>query len=256
MEEWHCGLARLALRRAGHAPLHARGRAVCDAVAQRGQRGGRGGEGEEFVDSGGVSHRLGAGRRVLRPAWRPVGPQPRVVPDDPHLRGVHGPVGVRADVVAVDDLPLPGCARHRRRMGHRLVVVVGDVAEALAAVDRRGAADRREHRHPRRVRGGLSDGGDQPSLRVSRRHPAGAADILDTAAGAGAGGMARREEARGTRRAERGGSVSRRGAADDAADDGGLRVLADGGRSCSGSRSICATCRNWRRGPRRRATSW
>ena len=50
----------------------------------------------------------------------------------------------------------PGGAWHRRRMGGGRVAAVGNLADALAAVDGGGAANRRQHRHPARRAGGLS----------------------------------------------------------------------------------------------------
>ena len=96
-------------------------------------------------------------------AGRPAGPQPGAVPDDSDLRPVHGPVGLRADLVATADFPFSGRPGHRRRMGGRVVTPVRDLAQSLASLDRRRAADGRQHRRPDRVPGRVPAGGLRPS---------------------------------------------------------------------------------------------
>ena len=146
----HGCLARLAVRRAGHAPLHARRDARRGAAARRDEHGRSGSEGEERLHPGRLPARLGARRIVLRPAGRHPRAEPCALAHHPHVRALHRRVRLRADVVAVHAVPLHRGARHRRRMGGGRFAALGDVAEALASVDRGDAADRRQPRHPAR----------------------------------------------------------------------------------------------------------
>ena len=75
---------------------------------------------------------------------RPAGPRPGLDADDPHLRLVHRPGISRPDLVAVVDLPLPGRTGHRRRMGGGRGLALRDLAQDVAALDRRRAANRRQ----------------------------------------------------------------------------------------------------------------
>ena len=79
-----------------------------------------------------------------------LGRAPGAEPHRPDLCRLYRAVFLRADLVAPADLPVPGCAGHRRRMGGGRVVALGNLAAPVAALDRRGAPDRRERRHPRR----------------------------------------------------------------------------------------------------------
>ncbi len=109
-----------------------------------------------LADPSCISDRLGAGWRLLWPHRRSHRPQPGADADDPHLCRVHGPLVLRANLVAVVYLSLSGGARHWRRMGSGGLAPVGNVAQALAAVDRGGFANRRQHRRHVREPGRLS----------------------------------------------------------------------------------------------------
>ena len=91
------------------------------------------------------------GRRVLRTARRPPRPQPRAGLTILTYALFTGLSSFAQTWWHLLDLPLPRRARHRRRMGGRRVAALGDVAAALAALDRGGPADGRQPRHPARV---------------------------------------------------------------------------------------------------------
>ena len=147
------------------------------------------------IIQGGVHARLGAGRRVLRAHRRPAGPRARAEPHRADLRRVHRAVLLRAGLVAPAHLPVPGRAGHRRRMGGGRVVALGNLAAPMAALDRGGAPDRRQRRHPRRRPGQCHPGRRAAALSVPGRRAAGAAGVLDSPRGARTGGMALRQGA-------------------------------------------------------------
>ena len=68
--------------------------------------------------------------------------------DDPDLRPLHRALGGRADLVAPADLPVPGRAGDRRRVGRRRLAALGDLAATVAAVAGGGAPVGGECRHP------------------------------------------------------------------------------------------------------------
>src|ERR1043166_4833137 len=103
------------------------------------------------MDSSRVLNRLGAGRGVFWTAGRSAGPLARVESHGADLRDLHRLVLPCPNLVAPADLPLPRRAGNRRRMGGRLDVACGDLAEAVAAVDGSGASNRREYWRARRV---------------------------------------------------------------------------------------------------------
>ena len=90
------------------------------------------------------------GGRFLRAYWRPPGPGARAEPHHPDLRRVHRAVFLCNVLVAPGHLPVPGRAGHWRRMGGGGLIALGNLAAPVAALDRSGAPDRRERRHPRR----------------------------------------------------------------------------------------------------------
>src|SRR5262245_39441587 len=100
------------------------------------------------MDPGGVPDRLGTGRWILWTRRGPAGPQPGVVPHGPDLRALHRALVLRADLVAVDDLPFPRRTRDWRRMGGGVDTAVRDVAKEVAPLDRRRAPDGCESRNP------------------------------------------------------------------------------------------------------------
>ena len=183
-------MARLAVRRPGHASL----RPGRGPVRRRADRGDRHAERSrrlvQLVDPGRVPGRLGAGRRLLRSRRRPDRPQPGALPDDPHLRAVHRPGLLRANVVATAHRTIPGRPRHRRRVGGRGIVAVGDLAPPLASLDRRRAPDRREHRRPAGLVRDVSAGGPEPSRGLPGRRAACPARVLDPPRGPRDRGMA------------------------------------------------------------------
>ena len=186
----HRRLAGLDLRRAGHAPLYPGGGAVCRAVA-RGRQHHRPARGPVWLDHPGRLHaRLGAGRRVLRAHRRPAGPRAYAEPHCPNLRRLHRAVLLCADLVAPAHLPVSGCAGHRWGMGGGGVVALGNLAAPVAALDRGGAPDRRQRRHPRRRAGQCHPSRGSPALSVPGRRAAGLAGLLDPPRGARNGGVA------------------------------------------------------------------
>ena len=133
----------------------------------------------QLVDPGGVPARLGAGGRAVRPDRRSIGAEPGVCVDDPDLRPVHRPVIDRADLVALADLPVPGGAGDRRRVGGGGLAALGDLAPALAALDRRGAPVGGERGHPAGLGRRLPDGRREPPAGLPGRRAAGLAGALD-----------------------------------------------------------------------------
>src|SRR5437773_1126635 len=129
------------------------GRSLRDGAPPRDEPRRPDGAGEELVDPGGLPRGLGPRGRVLRAARRQARPRARAEPHDPHLRRLHRSLLRGAGLVAAPDLPVRGGARHRRRMGRRLLAALRDVAPPVAAVDLGGASGRGEHWHPRRVSG-------------------------------------------------------------------------------------------------------
>ncbi len=221
-------MAGLALRRPGHAPLRPGRRAVrCRAIgcyrhAERDRRL------VQLVDPGGVSGWLGARRRFLRADRRPHWPQPRSLLDHNDVCAIHGIGLLRTNVVATVDRPLPGGARHRRRVGGGGLAAFGDMAAAVAALDCRGAPERCQRRRFARFSGDVCTGRSQAPRRVPGRPAASAFGIVDTVGGSRNRRMERgqargRGEHAGNRRA-----VPRRGAAHGRARHPGLLDQPDG----------------------------
>ena len=177
------------------------------------------------LDPGGVPARLGARRRVLRADRRPPRAEPGAEPDDPDLCALHRLSALRADLVATAHLPLPGRARHRRRVGGRRVAALGDLAQALAALDRGGAADGRQHRRPAGRGHDLRARRPEPSPGLPGRRPPRAARLLDPPGGARARGVARRPRGGADRAARPARPLPRRRPPDRAPDD--PRLLGD-----------------------------
>ncbi len=85
----------------------------------------------------------------------------------------------RANMVATAHRTVPGGPWHRRRVGRRGVVAVGDVASPLAAVDRCGTPERRQHRRLARFVRYLRAGGPEPPCGLPGRRASGPTRILD-----------------------------------------------------------------------------
>ena len=101
----------------------------------------------QLVDPGRVPDRLGAGRRASSGALGDRLGRSRALSLTILTYALFtGLSFFGADLVAAADLPLPGRARDRRRMGGGVVAAVGDLAQALAALDRGRAPDGRQHR--------------------------------------------------------------------------------------------------------------
>ena len=253
-------LAGLAVRRPGHAPLRpGRGPVRRRAARRRPTRATRRvGWYSSWIQAaflvgwalgGGFFGRVGDLHR----------PQPRALPDDPHLRAVHRPVLLRADVVAPADLPVPGRPRDRRRVGGRGLAAVGDLAAALAALDRGRAPDRRQHRRPARLARDVPAGGPIP-----QRWSSWSASCRPCSS---SGSAARSPRPRnGTRPAAEAGTreprhrrpVPRRRPPHDRPDDPGLLRLPDGplGVHVLVLSNTCGTCPSFRRGRAPIASGW
>ena len=162
------------------------------AVAAHRRHAGRARGVVQLAHPGGLPARLGARRRVLRADRRSPGAEPGAQPDDPDLCVLHGVLGVRADVVAPAHLPVRGRARHRGRVGRRRVAAVGDVAQALAALDRGDPADGGQPRRPAGRGHDLRARRPEPSPGVPGRRPPRAPGLLDPQGGPRARRVARR----------------------------------------------------------------
>ena len=237
------GLAGMAVRRLGHASLFAGGADDGGAVARR-VRHALGPRGRvQLVDSSGVPGGLGAGRRVLRTDRRPAGTQLHAEPDDSHLCRVHRLVVFRANLVGVAHFPIRRGVGDRRGMGRRCFAALGNMAPALATLDRRGVANRREYRSA------VRHGGGRVAIRlcrsdvVSRGDRPGAIGVLDSPASARDRRMACGQDFRRSP-AQCAGAVRSRDSPHGGADDPGLLRYRSPpiGRSCSGSSSNCTTC--------------
>ncbi len=104
---------------------------------------------------------------------------------------------------------------------------LGDLAAPVAAMDRGGAPDRRQRRHPRRGPGQFHPGRRAAAISVPGRRAAGAAGALDSPRGARNGGMAFRQRTGASSGAGRARPVPRRSAAHHDLGDAGLRRLPD-----------------------------
>ena len=193
----HGRLARLAVRRAGHAPLHARRGArswrSCSARPSA-RRPGR--EGEERVHPGGVPGRLGAGRRILRPPRRPPRPQPCALAHHPHLRPVHRPVAFAQtwwQLMLFRFIAALGIGGEWA-VGASLLSETWPkawrpwIAAVLQTGVNLGILARGAHRRPAVARAAAA----RRALRVPRRRAAGVPRVLDSPSRAGAGGVAAR----------------------------------------------------------------
>jgi hypothetical protein len=73
--------------------------------------------------------------------------------------------------VAFADLPLPGRAGDRRRVGGWSIFAFRKLAAPVAALDRRGPSERRERRNPGGRPGKRSPGGRAPRRTLRRSAP-------------------------------------------------------------------------------------
>src|SRR5215471_792695 len=93
-------LARLVVRRPGHAPVRPGRHSLRRRATGYRRPEGPAGQAGQLVDPGRVPDWLGPWWRVLRSDRRPAGPEPGPHAHHPNLRDVHRPVVPGPDVVA------------------------------------------------------------------------------------------------------------------------------------------------------------
>ena len=186
-------LARLDLRRPGHASLHAGGGAVRGGAARRiGHHGPPRGT-VQFHHPGGIPAGLGARRRLLRTHRGPARPRAHAEPHGADLCRLHRFVLLRRRVVAPPHLPVPGGLGDRRRMGRRRVTPLRNLAAPMASLGRRRPPDGCERRHPAGGSGQLYPRRPTAALPLPGGGPPRAVGLLDSPSRARAPGMARRQ---------------------------------------------------------------
>ncbi len=176
----HSGLAWVDVRRAGHASLYARCSPIRGATAHGHEHDGPTRRPLRFNHSRWIPARMGPGWRLFWPHWGSARPRARVESHGADLRTVYRALVFRPNLVALVHLSLPCGAGYRRRMGRWRIIAVRDLASQVAALDRRRAPKRCQHRHTRRGLGNFRAGRRAAALRFSGRHPAGPARVLDS----------------------------------------------------------------------------
>ncbi len=170
--------------------VHAGGGAVCDAAASCEQPCRPLGKAAQLMDSGGIPHWLGARWWILRPGGRPPRPQPCFKPDHRHLRLVHRAFLLCSDLVAPAHLSFPRGIGYRWRVGRRLFVAFGDLAETLGTMGGCRASDRGQYRSAAGMCHNVSHGRAESAMGFPGGNSPRFAGVLDSTGGAGTGGMA------------------------------------------------------------------
>ena len=193
VEVGHRGLAGLAVRRPGHAPVHAGRRPVRRGAARPSRtRGTRASAGTaRWIQAafllgwalgggffGRIGDRLGRSRALSL-----------TILTYALFTGLSAFAQTWWHLLIFRFLAALG---HRRRVGGRRVAAVGDLAQALAALDRGGAADRGQHRRPAGRGHDLRARRPEPPPGLPGRRPARPARLLDPPRGPRARGVARR----------------------------------------------------------------